>query len=250
MGKHHLRRMGIIVILLLVALVATGCAEGAFHITINADGSADLDYKLGVHRSTLGLLALAGDNLVLDLRRGAKQEGYIVSSYTTDQFSGLQLRKTLETLDDASFDFDMFEIKLPFIGEATEQQVTVNEPMLTVRERMFFTTYNASGNIDLSAIDINLPSQLSQLGALAIEQINLEFILTLPMQPTKHNADEVRDNGYTLVWDIKPGKNNEIEVTARLPNVNRILLLIALIIISTVIGFIYYRFSVTSGRHM
>lgn len=57
-----------------------------------------------------------------------------------------------------------------------------------------------------------------------LNEINLNVIFTLPVKPGKHNASEVRDNGYTLVWNLVPGTKNKIYVEATTPNTKNLLL--------------------------
>ena len=234
-------RSGIIIGLLLISIALTGCAEGTFHVDIKKDGSADFNYKVGVDRSLIGMLALAGDSLVLDLRRNAEQDGYIVSSYTEGRIIGINLTKSVSSIESSGLALDMFNFATPFSGERYTESVSIEEPIIRIKEGIFTTKYTAKGNVDLTGMDSKIPEQLVQFGAASMSQVNLEFIITLPIKAHRHNADEVKNGGYTLIWSIIPGKNNEIVVEGNVPKVKSIVSFVMFLSIGSVLSIIYYR---------
>ena len=56
MGK----RVALVLLLVFVMVSTAGCAEGIFHVTVNRDGSADLNYKVGFDNSFYSLMSAMG----------------------------------------------------------------------------------------------------------------------------------------------------------------------------------------------
>lgn len=53
-------------------------------------------------------------------------------------------------------------------------------------------------------------------------QLDLNFSLSLPIQPATNNADRVSEDGKTLYWDIAPLESNELKLSVNVPNVRHI----------------------------
>jgi hypothetical protein len=58
----------------------------------------------------------------------------------------------------------------------------------------------------------------SFLGDSLGDLLHLKLMLTLPIAPDNHNADNVTDGGKTLTWNLKPGQDNPIFMEAEFPN--------------------------------
>jgi hypothetical protein len=53
-------------------------------------------------------------------------------------------------------------------------------------------------------------------------QLDLNFSLSLPIQPAASNADSVSEDGKTLRWDIAPLEPNELKLSVNVPNLRHI----------------------------
>lgn len=111
----------------------------------------------------------------------------------------------------------------------------------------FFTT-----NIDLT-MKLDLPRMLpeeaqglsdkfEQMNVFARKllerQLDLNFSLSLPIQPATHNADRVSEDGKTLYWDIAPLESNELKLSVNVPNVRHIVYVAVMSLILIVIAVI------------
>ncbi|MDY7992586.1 DUF3153 domain-containing protein [Paenibacillus polymyxa] len=216
--QNLIRKILFIFMLMCCLLTLTSCARGDIHVDVHLDQSVDLDATFSVNNQTLMMLDNPGllDRLVKRIqsnnvdvqplaeqgRKGYQIKGHYQGDWSTNKKNpsqGLNLPEGLE------------------IKRAVSQH--------------FFTT-----NIDLT-MKLDLPRMLpeeaqglsdkfEQMNVFARKllerQLDLNFSLSLPIQPTTNNADRVSEDGKTLYWDIAPLESNELKLSVNVPNVRHI----------------------------
>ncbi|MCP3795598.1 DUF3153 domain-containing protein [Paenibacillus sp. CH40] len=214
----RIRKILLIFMLVCCLLALTSCARGDIHVDVHLDQSVDLDATFSVNNQTLMMLDNPGllDRLVKRIqsnnvdvqplaeqgRKGYQIKGHYQGDWSTNKKNpsqGLNLPEGLE------------------IKRAVSQH--------------FFTT-----NIDLT-MKLDLPRMLpeeaqglsdkfEQMNVFARKllerQLDLNFSLSLPIQPATNNADRVSEDGKTLYWDIAPLESNELKLSVNVPNVQHI----------------------------
>ncbi|MGO4949471.1 DUF3153 domain-containing protein [Paenibacillus sp. DRB1-1] len=214
----RIRKILLIFMLVCCLLALTSCARGDIHVDVHLDQSVDMDATFSVNNQTLMMLDNPGllDRLVKRIqsnnvdvqplaeqgRKGYQIKGHYQGDWSTNKKNpsqGLNLPEGLE------------------IKRAVSQH--------------FFTT-----NIDLT-MKLDLPRLLpeeaqglsdkfEQMNVLARKllerQLDLNFSLSLPIQPATNNADRVSEDGKTLYWDIAPLESNELKLSVNVPNVRHI----------------------------
>jgi hypothetical protein len=184
---------GMRIALILLLLTLTGCMEMKVHVTVNLDGSADLEYKLGFESSFLSLMELQGQNPLKDSETELKAEGYRVESYRDGNMRGIVARRRVEKFtpeDIASFG------EAQLAGEG-----------LTVDKGFFRTTYRFETQLDI-------PDLVNEIAQGFLDNVTLEFGMTLPIKPSKHNASRTDNNGKSLYWDLSSGEVESLYVEA------------------------------------
>ncbi|ADM69091.1 hypothetical protein GMA19_01257 [Paenibacillus polymyxa E681] len=218
--RRQVRIQKILLFFMLVCclLALTSCARGDIHVDVHLDQSVDMDATFSVNNQTLMMLDNPGllDQLVKRIqsnnvdvqplaeqgRKGYQIKGHYQGDWSTNKKNpsqGLHLPEGLE------------------IKRAVSQH--------------FFTT-----NIDLT-MKLDLPRMLpeeaqglsdkfKQMNVFARKllerQLDLNFSLSLPIQPATNNADRVSEDGKTLYWDIAPLESNELKLSVSVPNVRHI----------------------------
>ncbi|OBA08037.1 DUF3153 domain-containing protein [Paenibacillus polymyxa] len=218
--RRHIQLRKILLIFMLVCclLALTSCARGDIHVDVHLDQSVDMDATFSINNQTLVMLDNPGllDRLVQRIqsnnvnvkplseqgRKGYQIKGHYQGDWSTNQKNpdqGLHLPEGLE------------------IKRAVSQH--------------FFTT-----NMDLT-LKLDLPrmlpeearglsDKLEQMNVFARKllerQLDLNFSLSLPIQPASSNADRVSDDGKTLYWNIAPLEPNELKLSVNVPNVRHI----------------------------
>ncbi|AET59667.1 hypothetical protein HPL003_14580 [Paenibacillus terrae HPL-003] len=217
--QNRTRKMLLIFVLLCCLIPLTSCARGDVHVDVHLDQSVDMDASFSVNNQTLLMLNNPG---LLD--RLAKR---IQSSNLNVQPLAEQGRKG-------------YQIKGHYQGDWSANEKNPNQGLnlpegfefKRVVTQHFFTT-----NVDLT-MKLDLPrmlpeearglsDKLEQMNVFARKilerQLDLNFSLSLPIQPAASNADSVSADGKTLRWDIAPLESNELKLSVNVPNLRHII---------------------------
>ncbi|MFA6939427.1 MAG: DUF3153 domain-containing protein [Clostridiaceae bacterium] len=209
-----------VLLTILLAVSLTGCVKGKVHLTINKDKTADVEISLGMEKSLYSMMG--GADPFAELKTSLKKEGYKVSDYTDDTYSGIVGKNHYSDLDKS-----IKEIKL------SDKAVLSGNDSLKVDKGFFFNKYTINTNLDMSSIasDTNISEDEKKLQDMFIKSISFDFIITTPMKAINSNAASVSKDKKTYTWKLVPGKNNNINLTLKVPNTVRIILTSAVILL-------------------
>lgn len=212
--------------------------KGIFQITINKNGSVDYNYKIALPASFLNMMTDMKDNPIEDLKKDAQQKGFEVVPYRDGNLMGIEAKKHLAFITDMKNE-DIIKSMTPSAQNGGQGQSTQGSsgtpggqgsgsqqnPQIVREQGILFDTYRMKANVDLSAL--NIPDSVKKfagangdsLSKSLYEQIDLRFLLTLPIQAKESNATQViGSDGKTYEWDLVPGKNNPLMLAIVLPN--------------------------------
>ncbi|MEY8745258.1 hypothetical protein [Paenibacillus tundrae] len=202
------------ILLTLMLSVLTACADGEAHVTVNLDGSSDLDLNLSVTDAALG--KIGQDNLMALLADTLKKNHF--EAEVTKQGNTQQLTATTHYERSNTTDFDMS--RLPQ-GIKVEQSKTSG---------LFSSTLHLTAEADVmeSMPDGTIKDQINKVPSflknLLLKDVNFDFKLSLPVKAKDSNADVVDDGGKTLTWHISPLNRNTLDLTVQIPNIRNILI--------------------------
>ncbi len=211
------KTIGLIVVLIIMLIALTGCAQVNYEITVNSDGSGDISYIYGVEKSVLEQLNVSAEEFVSSMKEQAEDSSYIVESYEDDNISGF---KAYKHVDDLSKDLSLEET----FGE--EYVTDTDDNGIIVKRAYFYTKYSQTAQIDLTSMSDSEGS------------ITMTYKVNLPAKSRTNNATTVSDNGKELVWELKSGETNSIVFEAIKINVGPIIIIGLMVIIC--IGIIVY----------
>lgn len=212
-----MKKWCLIAVLILSLVLLSGCVEVEYHLKINKDASADLQYKFGMNNGLLGLVSSEGENPIEEMRHEAESQGYKVTNYSNEQITGIIASKHFKTLKEVPGFEDL-------LRKSDSQANIKGETPLVIEKGFFKDRYHLDGHIDLTDMKGNSEDDLEGLGNAMLSQVKMRFILTLPYKPTNHNASLVRDDGRTLEWQLIPGQDNKLQMDVVVPNVRNIAL--------------------------
>ncbi len=193
----------------------SGCVMVKSHVTINADGSADVSYITGVDKSMMEMVkkqAGAKDDLFKEPKEKFAQEGYKTEDYVEDKYIGIRAKKHLKNVADLAG--ALGTKALGDKGPDTKGYDAIARS-LKVDRNFFTTTYTLDAAIDLS----NGKSAPAGMDAMANNMFNMTFALTLPVKPQSTNATKLSDGGRTMEWQLNVGGKTELKAKAVVPNV-------------------------------
>lgn len=216
--------------LILTALLlcsVSGCVDANYHLTVNIDGSGDIDLKVVFSADTMNLLQSLGVDPLATLAGDLEQEGYTVTPYQDEIKAGIRARKHVQMISGESLDFAPVAVQL--------QAAAVDHDLLKIERGLFRINYIVETEVDPAGFTGT--HQMSGVEAYILEQVNFLFVLTLPIAPREHNADSSEDQGKTLLWQLEPGQANLIkfEVSHWNPAGLAFLALIALIAVAVLV---------------
>lgn len=221
-----LRKKGLYAILLscLLAVLLTGCIDAHMHIKVNRDGSGVYEFQI-----------VSNDLIVAqfdELKQKMEKNGYQIT--TIEEGKNKQGWKAVKEVKNIAKEppvqelkagvnsaIRLFQNQVAGAGHSDTLQLA-DSPRIQGLDKPFrmehglFTTKLI---LDTQADLTDMRQQgLRGLDQLIYDQMNLRFILTLPVKVDDHNATHVSADGKTLTWKLRPGEENPIYMAMTIPN--------------------------------
>lgn len=211
------RRYLCLLILLAFLVFLTGCVKGRLHATVHRNGSIDLDYILTLPKNV--------DQKFSDplkrLRAEAVEEGFDVKLVDTGDRRGFHATRKLR----GPAIMPDFRRSLTRVGRKSP---------LWIKRGFLWEHY--SFQTELPVTKLGLLDDLGLKEAF-FARMNLKFSLTLPGKIVRTNADEIEDDGHTMVWVLDPQGENTMTAETRVFSWSHLALLLSVGLIMT--GVIY-----------
>ena len=212
--------IGLIIMLIVMLVALTGCAEVNYEVEVHKDGSGEITYIYGVSKNKIGNAPDIVEQFVEAMREQAEESGYTVELYENDDISGFKANKYVKNLTE---DFSLEEA----FGEEYVQDTENNK--INIENNFWTTTYSQNTELDLT----NLSST----------DVEMTYKIKLPTKVKTSNASEVSEDGKVLKWNLTGGELNKIEFVAEEINILPIIIIavVAIIIIVVAIVFIILK---------
>lgn len=214
------KTIGLIVLLIIILITLTGCAEINYEVEVNRDGSGEISYIYGVSKEILEKYQISADEIVSSMKEQAEESSYIVEAYEDEKIAGFKANKHIEDLNK---DFSFEEA----FGEENVKDTENNG--IRIEKNWLKTKYFQNAELDLTSL-----SEEEQV-------VTMTYKVKIPVKVKTSNATEILDNGKTLKWTLKGGEVNKIEFEAEEINLFPIILIIVVVILTLVIIFIILK---------
>lgn len=233
------------IILLLAIVLLSGCIRLHTNITVNKDGSGQVEYIFAVNPA---ILEKSEEETFAELKIEAQKRGFQIEEYHTADYVGIKIAKDFEDINNlkenagvmnALYQDDQNEVL------AGERMKGFFSPEIKVDKSWFYTTIKLNGVIDLSNEEQGLSSEEAMQQQLAYKMLDLALTINLPVRPVEFNADKLTNNGRTLTWQLIAGQKNEIIFKVQMYNLTNIIItaiagLIILVIIIYLIDYLLF----------
>ena len=230
------KKFKILLLVLMVLLIPTGCVKLEAGVKINKDGSMDYSFITALDKQYAENESL--NKLDEDTIKEYKKKNIIIDNYEDDKYKGYRYSIHYENLDQLSSiaENDACTINI------TEKEVD-NNYCFKKEKNLFSTTYKAKFSTNFA--DEQKKEASSQVDDKYTEQLlksmDLKFKVELPVKPGKNNA--TTQDGNTLIWDMtdpsfKEVKTIEFEFDAPNTLVITIAIIVGIIILLLVIAII------------
>ncbi|MGI6705809.1 MAG: LppM family (lipo)protein [Clostridia bacterium] len=212
-----MKRAGKIMMLTgLLLAILTGCIQARFYIRINTNGTADVEYKLGLKESSFLALVPKEQDPLQEAAEEARKAGFTVSQYKEEGYTGFIARKHVKNLRDMQKVLPTGLIYTRRAGNS-DQKLHVE-----VEETFLYKTYRLEGQVDLENIFLEDPysDELSkQIIQRMLSTSEVDLVISLPVKPMADNATSRDASNKTLTWSLIMGKKNDILLVLRVWNV-------------------------------
>ncbi|MBN2980355.1 MULTISPECIES: DUF3153 domain-containing protein [Cohnella] len=235
MNEHGRARKWTKLLALLVGsvLLLSSCAQGEAHVTINRNGTADLDLDLSVSKQILTAIGKA--DIMNELAERFEQAGMGVR--ITDRDGQAQIEAS-RRVDLREYSGDLTDLPEGIEVEDAEEK------------KWFYTKHAVAVTLDLAPmLEQGQQEWIGQLSTLPDlmkkliqSQLKFAIVLTLPIKADGSNADEVTDGGRTHQWNVDLFEANRFELVVNVPNLEHIAYAVGALLLLFIIGGIYlYR---------
>lgn len=194
-------------------LLLTGCVQGNLHVTVHKDGSGIYQWKV--------LANANAKKYVRPITTLFSQKGYEAKIVRENGKVGFIATKPVKNIAKEPLNKEINEAiptefssisNQPKEAIAAQPHPTVKHPIkeLTIQSGFWTTTllYQTQVNMQKNIQNLAGPYSIYLRGLL--DRFPFHFHLTLPIAPTKQNANAVSKDGKTLTWNLKLGQNNPI----------------------------------------
>lgn len=193
------KTIGLIIMLVIMLITLTGCAEVNYELEINKDGSGEITYVYGISKEKIGGSTDLVEQFVETMKEQAKESGYTVEVYENEEISGFKANKHLSNL---TKEFSLEEA----FGEEYVKDTENNK--INIEKGFWNTKYSQKAELDLTNLnDTN---------------IEMTYKIKLPTKVKTSNASNVSEDEKGLTWNLTAGKENNIEFIAEETNVKSI----------------------------
>jgi len=229
-GGNNLKKFIGILLTVFLAIGLTSCVKGKIHLTINKDKTADVEINLGMEKSLYSMLGTTDP--FAELKTSLEKEGYKVTNFNDDNYSGIVGKNHYSDLDKS-----MKELKL------SDKAVLSGNDSLKVDKGFFFNKYIINTNLDMSSLtsDTNITEEEKKFQDMFIKSMSFDFIVTMPIKAIDSNATSISKDKKTYTWKLIPGKNNNISLTLKVPNMVRIIITCAVILLIIILAVIIIK---------
>lgn len=200
----RVRRLLFLVLAMLV-FTAVGCGDARYHLTVNRDGSGDIELRVSLDNMTLELLGQVNANPMTTLKEVLEEDGYTVSPDPGSSQRGIIGRKHVDELTPKGLGV----AAIPR-GQALSPAVPES---IQVSRGFFKISYHFETEIDPMSFVLRV-RELKALENYLLAKMQYELALTLPIPADEHNANTTYDEGRTLIWHLVPGQGNRVLVVA------------------------------------
>ncbi len=223
----RIKKITLLLVLAAVPLLLSGCLEFKMHLTINPNRSADLEITLSAPEL---LLMMKPENkseleqFFEEKKEELAAEGFTISELERDDTAGFKAVKRLRSVE-----------HLADLNLAREMGLD-GQQIFSVKKGLLTTTYYLDAALDLKDL---IGEQNETLALLS----KMRFILTLPVRPLEHNATAISEDERTLEWALSPAESNNLQLTARAPNLVAVIIgiVIAVMVPGSIIILVVYR---------
>lgn len=208
--RYNMKKIKYLISVLLIVLL-TGCTNYDMSMNINKNKSMDL--SISIMSSSKSEL----DSYIDNLKSKYQDNGFTILEFTSDNNYGIRISKHYDNIDNNSFAERSEEFDLLYLYD-NEFDSKLETKIFNVDKGFSNNRYAGNFFVDLTNRNLDLSN------------VKITFTVTLPKGSISNNANNVSEDGNTLVWNITNSGKTDIDFVFELNSYDTIYLIIAIII--------------------
>ncbi|MEJ6950766.1 LppM family (lipo)protein [Natronospora cellulosivora (SeqCode)] len=205
----------VLLILIILSSITSGCIRVHTNISINEDGSGTWEHIIAMSGDLFEMNQVQEDDPFEELRYEAEMEGFKVENYQEDSYTGIRIIQEFSNINNISTGNFINSLEEDVLSQ--EELATLFEPNIEISENFLFSTYTIKMDLDQSEVSSENMDDFP-FDNMFDNVFDLKFNVSLPIKATKHNAISESDNGKSLSWDIASEQVDEIYLEFRIIN--------------------------------
>lgn len=185
-------------------MMASACAHYSITIVEQQDGSALWQYRLGFNPQFETLISPQGVNPLDDWQERVQAQGFTVQRQLDEDWVEYLASKNVANLAEIS------------LGDADLLGAIAPGQPFSLLNTIFAQRLVLESQVDLTGLCGNQQSEEAQLAQTLVKNTEMQFFYHTQRNILQHNAQEVRRDGDSNIfyWQLIPGENNKISLTA------------------------------------
>ena len=240
-GVEIMKKISALLLVIVLALSLTGCMKFRTDLTVNKDGSGEVNYSIAINSFIYQMIKQQQQQDPLsEIRKKFEAKNYQVNKFNNEDLVGLNVSKKVA---------DIAEIKsLEEVlqdANASSTQDIGNSGLslagLEIERGIFYNTYKYNQEVDMKELQLESTGNeiTDEMRQAMLNKMDLGFTISLPVVATEHNATKVENGGQKLVWDFKPGTVNRVQFKVKLLDKNNMIIL-GLLLFLVIAAFIFF----------
>ncbi|MFE4713414.1 hypothetical protein ACFRAM_21370 [Paenibacillus sp. NPDC056722] len=224
------KRTAMIVGMILMLVLLSGCAKGSAHVTVHKNGSVDLAVHVKLDSRTESLISGKAEQMLTDKLAE----------------SGIELHKVQDGKD-VDYQFMKSYSSIEELKAQPSGSMNIVDAKVITDPKWLYTKYDLEVQPTLSAYSEQIIDSLGMLNIpksfvrMFMESFAFDFQLTLPVNVYGPNNATSQD-GRTLTWHMSLGNPEPLKLVVYAPNIKNIVItLVAVIVILVLLITLWLR---------
>lgn len=188
------KTISIIILLIFILFILSGCVKVDYTIKINEDGRGEITYIYGMDKTVIKNMGKTKETATNDKRLEAEKAGYSIEPYEDENIAGFKATKKVEDITEKSVLLEIFD------GEYIKNK---EDSKINIKKYLFGKIYEQNATIDLTEM-----KDMKELGVV------IKYSIQIPTRVGKTNANFISEDRRTISWDLKLGETQEISFSA------------------------------------
>lgn len=200
----NFKKVFLVSLLLLIVFAFSGCIDGEIKVSINEDGSIDLEQMFKMAEGDYEMMKQEGEDFFADMKEGMIEEGFEAEKFTEGGEVGVRGHRHIADPD---------KMEADLMGDEdvdAKTDINIDEGLFKTKYSLDFLFEGAEGTEEFGA-------------EMMSDMFNIDFILELPEEPIEHNADTYNEDNNELIWNLDLAHETSVQASFEAWNISSLI---------------------------